>query len=66
MASDEDLALPETLEGALLAFDDRGRGVVLFTDEWAMRIFIQRNSTLELSPVPVGTRPPVAAGPSED
>jgi len=60
-SDDENLALPETLDGALLAFDDRGRGVALFTDEWAMRVFTQRNATIELSPVPIGTRPPVAA-----
>lgn len=64
-SDDENLALPEALDGALLAFDDRGRGVALFTDEWAMRVFTQRNATIELSPVPIGTRPPVATGTPE-
>lgn len=60
--ADEDLELPETLDGSLLAFDDRGRSVVLFADQWAERAFITRNPLVELSVLPIGSRPPIAAG----
>lgn len=51
-ASDENTELPETMDGISLAFDDRGRALALFTDEWALRLFQTRNPSLELSLVP--------------
>ncbi len=56
---DENVEWPETLDGSLLAHDDRGRAVVLFSDQWAVRAFTTRNPTIELSELPVGTRPPL-------
>jgi peptide chain release factor 3 len=50
---DDKLELPETLDGARLAIDDHGRYLVLFTDEWAARVFQTRNPTLELSVRPI-------------
>ncbi|TVQ61485.1 MAG: peptide chain release factor 3 [Phycisphaerales bacterium] len=44
-------ALPQTPDGATLAFDHRGRGVVLCADDWALRFFESRNPTIELSPL---------------
>jgi hypothetical protein len=37
---------------ASLALDHEGRGVVLFSDEWPMRYFGQRNAGVELATVP--------------
>ncbi len=39
-------------DGARLVFDDRGRPMVLFADEWPLRFFTQRNKDVELSPAP--------------
>ncbi len=49
-----DLALPATPEGSYLVFDDRGRGMVLFADQWQLKFFTDRNTGLELSEVPFG------------
>jgi peptide chain release factor 3 len=60
----EDLAeldLPETPDGARLAFDDRGRAVVLLTDEWPLRFFTSRNPSVELSPIPFDKPAAIAA-----
>jgi peptide chain release factor 3 len=60
--ADEDVELPETLDGSMLAYDDRGRAVVLFADQWAERAFVTRNPAIELHALPIGSRAPVAAG----
>jgi len=53
MASEgEALVTPNMPDGARLVFDDRGRGMVLFADQWPLRFFGTRNPTIELSPVP--------------
>jgi peptide chain release factor 3 len=44
--------LPEVFTDASLALDHEGRGVVLFSDEWPMRYFGQRNPGVELATVP--------------
>ena len=49
----EDLTLPQTPSGARLAFDDRGRGVILFVDDWAERFFRNQNPEVDLSPLPL-------------
>ncbi len=56
-----ELDLPETPDGARLAFDDRGRAVVLLTDDWPLRFFGSRNPTVELSPVPFDKPSAIAA-----
>jgi peptide chain release factor 3 len=48
----EDDQLPETHDGSRLAFDDRGRPIVLFTEAWPLKFFVSRNPTIELSTVP--------------
>ncbi len=47
--------LPDVPDNARLAFDDKGRAVVLMADEWALRFLQSRNPDLELSnkPFPV-------------
>ncbi len=53
MLSDgSELELPDTPDGGRLVFDDRGRGMVLFSDPWPLRFFGERNPTIELSPIP--------------
>jgi peptide chain release factor 3 len=47
--------------GARLAFDDRGRAIVLFGDEWPLRFFTERNPAIELSPIPFDKPAAVAA-----
>ena len=48
----EALVTPNMPDGARLVFDDRGRGMVLFVDQWPLRFFGTRNPTIELSPIP--------------
>ncbi len=43
---------PEVFSDATLASDHEGRPMVLFSDEWPMRYFGQKNPGVELSPVP--------------
>jgi hypothetical protein len=45
-------ALPEIPQGARLATDDRGRSVVLFSDQWLLKFFGDRNPGVEVSPIP--------------
>ncbi|MFU8828160.1 MAG: peptide chain release factor 3 [Phycisphaerales bacterium] len=45
-------SLPSQPDGARLVFDDRDRAAMLFTDDWALRFFRDRNPDLELSPRP--------------
>ena len=45
-------ALPEIPQGARLAVDDRGRSVVLFSDQWLLKFFGDRNPSVEVSPIP--------------
>ncbi|MGD9689478.1 MAG: peptide chain release factor 3 [Phycisphaerales bacterium] len=52
-----ELSLPDEPEGSRLVFDDRGRGMVLFTDQWPLRFFSERNPSLELSPIPFDRTP---------
>jgi peptide chain release factor 3 len=62
----EDLAemdLPEAPDGCRLAFDDKGRGVALFSDEWPLRFFGNRNPNVELSPIPWDKPAAIAATP---
>jgi peptide chain release factor 3 len=47
-----DLDTLDLPDGSRLAFDDRGRCLVLFTDEWPLRFFGERNKNVELSPIP--------------
>jgi peptide chain release factor 3 len=61
VADMENLVLPQTPEGARLAFDDRGRGIVLFSDSWPVRFFADRNPTIEMSPIPFDRPAAVAA-----
>jgi peptide chain release factor 3 len=44
--------LPTVFDGATLAIDHEGRGMILFSDEWPMRYFGQKNAGVELSTVP--------------
>lgn len=48
----ESTTLPDAPDGARLVYDDRGRGMVLFSDQWPIRFFGERNPTIELSPIP--------------
>ncbi|QOI99392.1 MAG: peptide chain release factor 3 [Phycisphaeraceae bacterium] len=54
--------LPTTPEGSRLAFDDKGRAIVLFADQWPVRFFADRNPTIELSPIPFDRPAAIAAG----
>ena len=45
-------ALPYTPGGSRIVFDDRGRSLVLFADDWSERYFRDRNPSVELSAVP--------------
>ncbi len=49
---DTDFPWPDVPDGARLAYDDRGRPLVLFTDEWGVRHFTSRNPGCELSATP--------------
>jgi peptide chain release factor 3 len=49
---DTDFPWPDAPDGARLAYDDRGRPIVLFTDEWGIRHFTSRNPGCELSATP--------------
>jgi peptide chain release factor 3 len=57
----EKLELPDAPDGSRLAFDDRGRAVVLFADQWPLRFFTERNKNVELSPVPFDKPAAIAA-----
>ena len=48
-------------EAARLVYDDRGRAMVLFEDNWPLRFFGERNPTIELSPIPFDRPEAVAA-----
>jgi peptide chain release factor 3 len=62
MLSDgKELELPDAPDGARLVFDDRGRGLALFSDQWPLRFFGDRNPTIELSPIPFDKPAAVAA-----
>jgi len=52
MAEEREMELPDAPQGSRLAWDDRGRGVVLFSDHWPVRFFQERNPEIELSAVP--------------
>lgn len=56
-----ELDLPETPDGSRLVFDDRGRGMALFSDEWPLRFFGSRNPNVELSPIPFDKPAAIAA-----
>jgi peptide chain release factor 3 len=56
--------LPETPDGCRLVFDDRGRPMALFNDQWPLRFFGNRNPTVELSPIPFDRPAAVAATPT--
>jgi len=43
---------PELLSDATFATDRDDRSVILFSDEWGLKQFAQRNASLELSPIP--------------
>jgi peptide chain release factor 3 len=43
---------PETHDGSRLAWDDKGRAIVLFTEQFPLRFFTSRNPNVELSAVP--------------
>ncbi|HRJ49798.1 MAG TPA: peptide chain release factor 3, partial [Phycisphaerales bacterium] len=45
-------SLPDAPDGSRLVYDDRGRAMVLCTDQWPLRFFGERNPTVELSPIP--------------
>ena len=54
---------PDTPESGLtvpssvkLALDGQGRRVILLTDEWALRYFLDRNNGVKVSDLPFGTR----------
>jgi hypothetical protein len=47
--------MPDCPDGARLVYDDRGRPMVLFSDEWGVRHFHSRNAGFELSAVPFTT-----------
>jgi len=55
-------ARPSTSTGSRVAFDDRGRSLVLFADRWALRSFQSVHPDLELSPVPFDRTMALAAG----
>ena len=58
---DDTSNLPDTPDGARLAFDDRGRAIVLFADQWPLRFFTERNPGIELSPTPFDRPASIAA-----
>ncbi|MCC6951713.1 MAG: peptide chain release factor 3 [Phycisphaerales bacterium] len=55
------ITLPEAPDGARLVFDDRGRAMVLCTDQWPLRFFGERNPGIEVSPVPFDKPASIAA-----
>jgi peptide chain release factor 3 len=55
---DSDAVFPDCPDGARLVYDDRGRSMVLFSDEWGVRHFHSRNPGFELSAVPFTSVPP--------
>jgi peptide chain release factor 3 len=55
---DADAVFPDCPDGARLVYDDRGRSMVLFSDEWGVRHFHSRNPGFELSAVPFTSVPP--------
>jgi peptide chain release factor 3 len=57
LGSDSDAVWPDCPDGARLVYDDRGRPMVLFSDEWGVRHFHSRNPGYELSAVPFSTLP---------
>ncbi len=57
LANVQTIDLPETPDNSRLVFDDRGRAMVLFVDEWPLRFFGERNKNVELSPLPFDRRP---------
>jgi hypothetical protein len=57
----EKLELPDAPDGSRLVFDDRGRAMVLFVDQWPLRFFSERNKNVELSPIPFDKPAAVAA-----
>jgi len=59
LANAQTIDLPETPDNSRLVFDDRGRAMVLFVDEWPLRFFGERNKNVELSVLPFD-RPPAA------
>jgi peptide chain release factor 3 len=50
----EDGWLPDLPSGVAHAVDQDSRPLVLFADDWALRNFIQRNPSVELSALPFG------------
>jgi peptide chain release factor 3 len=61
IADMEKLELPDAPDGSRLVFDDRGRAMVLFVDQWPLRFFSERNKNVELSPIPFDKPAAVAA-----
>ncbi len=55
------MATLDVPEAARLAYDDRGRAIVLFEDHWPLRFFGERNPSIELSAVPFDRPAAVAA-----
>jgi peptide chain release factor 3 len=55
------ITLPEAPDGARLVFDDKGRAMVLCTDQWPLRFFGDRNPNIEVSPVPFDKPASIAA-----
>jgi peptide chain release factor 3 len=55
------MAALDVPQAARLAFDDRGRTIVLFEDRWPLRFFGERNPSVELSPIPFDRPAAVAA-----
>ena len=52
MSDEQDMNLPDVPDGVRIVFDDRNRGMVLFSDEWSLRFFTQRNENVEMSEKP--------------
>ncbi|MBX3377568.1 MAG: peptide chain release factor 3 [Phycisphaeraceae bacterium] len=63
LADLETIELPDTPDGSRLVFDDRGRAMALFSDQWPLRFFGDRNPTVELSPIPFDRVKAIAATP---
>ncbi len=51
-AKADETEMPETPNGSKLVYDDRGRAMALFADQWPLRFFGERNPNVELSPIP--------------
>jgi peptide chain release factor 3 len=48
----EEIELNETLDGSRRMYDDKGRAMVIFVDQWSLKYFADKNPNVEMSPIP--------------